>query len=106
MTIKTESKLITIALRLYRGGWDAGYEPDCFADMDSGSFAREFGKGIDDETGAILASDADTKDLVSWWQDECDTANRGEDGDCLIALAEDEIDRGDEWTLFVDEENM
>lgn len=103
MTIKTESKIINIALRLWRGGWNAGYEPDCFADLENGSFAREFGKGLDEETGAILASDADTQKLIDWWQSECDAANIGEDGEVLLALSDEERERGDEWTLFTDE---
>ena len=106
MTIKTESKIINIALRLWRGGWNAGYEPDCFADLENGSFAREFGKGLDEETGAILASYSDTQNLIAWWRDECDIANSGNDGDCLLALSGDEIDRGDEWQLLVDEEDL
>lgn len=106
MTIKTESRMITIALRLYRGGWDAGYEPDCFADLENGSFACEYGKGYDDDTDTILASDADAQRLIDWWQDECDTANGGDDGDCLLALSDDEISRGDEWNLIVDEKNL
>lgn len=106
MTIKTESKMINIALRLWRGGWDAGLEPDCFADMDNGSFAREFGKGREDGSDTILASDADTQNLIAWWRSECDTANGGEDGDCLQALSSEEIARGDEWQLIVDEEDL
>ena len=41
MTIKTETKTINITLKLWRGGWNAGYEPDCFDDLENGSFARE-----------------------------------------------------------------
>ena len=103
MTIKTESKTINITLKLWRGGWNAGYEPDCFADMDNGSFAREFGKGTEEGSTAILASDEDAKNLISWWQDEVDTANRGEDGEVLVALTDEERDNGDEWDLVVDE---
>lgn len=106
MTIKTESKIIRITLKLWRGGWNAGYEPDCFSDMDNGSFARDFGKGREEGSDAIIASDADTRDMIAWWQDECAAANRGEDGECLQALTEEEIDRGDEWTLDVDETDL
>lgn len=106
MTIKTESKIINISMKLYRGGWNCGWEPDCFDDLENGSFAREYGKGYEEGSYTILASDADTRNLIDWWQGECDTANGGEDGDCLMALTEDEIDRGDEWALFVDEEDL
>ena len=46
MEIKTETRTVSIALRLWRGGWNVGYEPDCFADLENGSFAREFGMGL------------------------------------------------------------
>ena len=68
MEIKTETRTVSIALRLWRGGWNVGYEPDCFADLENGSFAREFGKGLDEETGAILATDADLDNLIDWWR--------------------------------------
>ena len=103
MTIKTESKTINITLKLWRGGWNAGYEPDCFDDMENGSFAREFGKGTEEGSTAILASDEDTRNLIAWWQNEVDTANRGEDGEVLVALTDEERDNGDEWDLVVDE---
>lgn len=103
MTIKTETKTINITLKLWRGGWNAGYEPDCFDDLENGSFAREFGKGTEEGGTAILASDADVKNLIAWWQDEVDTANRGEDGEVLVALTDEERGNGDEWDLTVDE---
>lgn len=106
MTIKTESKIINITLKLWRGGWNAGYEPDCFGDMDNGCFARDFGRGREEGSDAILASDADTRDMIDWWQGECTAANRGEDGECLQALTEEELARGDEWTLDVDEQEV
>lgn len=103
MTIKTESKIINITLKLWRGGWNAGYEPDCFDDLENGSFAREFGKGTADGGTAILASDEDAKRLIAWWQGEVDAVNRGEDGEVLAALTGEERDNGDEWNLIVDE---
>ena len=102
MEIKTETRTVSIALRLWRGGWNAGYKPDCFADLENGSFAREFGKGLDEEIGAILATDADLDNLIDWWQSECDAANSGEDGEVLLALSDEERERGDEWNLIVD----
>ena len=102
MEIKTETRTVNITLRLWRGCFNAGYEPDCFADLENGSFAREFGKGLDEETGAILATDADLDNLINWWQNECNAANSGADGEVLLALSEEERERGDEWTLSVD----
>lgn len=104
MTIKTESKIITITLKLWRGGWNAGYEPDCFDDLENGSFAREFGKGTAADGTAILASDEDAECLIAWWQGEVDAANRGEDGEVLAALTDEERDNGDEWDLIVNGE--
>ena len=106
MTIKTESKYIHITLKLWRGGWNAGYEPDCFGDMDNGCFERDFGKGREEGSDAILASDAATRDMIEWWQGECAAANRGEDGEFMQALSEEEIARGDEWSLDVDETDL
>lgn len=103
MTIKTESRIINIALRLWRDGWNAGLEPDCFQDLET-SFRCDH--EYDDGTDTILASDADAQNLIAWWRDECDSANSGNDGECLLALSEDEIDRGDEWQLIVDEEDL
>lgn len=103
MTIKTESKMITISLRLWRGGWNAGFEPDCFQDLETNFRCdHEYDSGSD----TIFASDADAQNLISWWRDECDSANSGNDGECLLALSEDEIARGDEWQLIVDEEDL
>ena len=103
MTIKTESKMINIALRLWRGGWNAGIEPDCFLDLETNFRCdHEYDDGID----ATLASDADAQNLIAWWRDECDSANSGNDGECLLALSDDEIARGDEWQLIVDEEDL
>jgi hypothetical protein len=104
MTIKTESKIINITMKLWRGGWDAGYEPDCFDDLENGNFAREFGKGTVTDGTAILASDEDAERLISWWQGEVDTANRGEDGEVLAALTDEERGNGDEWDLIVNGE--
>lgn len=104
MEFKTETRIVSISLRLWRGGWDAGYEPDCVADMDNGGFAREWGKGFDD--GAIIASDMDVDSYIRWWQNDCRDANNGEDGDTLVALTEEERDRGDEWVFDYDEEPL
>lgn len=103
MTIKTESRIISIALRLYRGGWNAGCEPDCFHDLEP-NFPRDHEH--EDGSGAILSSDTDAQALIDWWQGECDSANAGEDGESLQALTDDERSRGDEWNLIVDVEDL
>lgn len=99
MTIKTETRTITITLRKFVGGWSAGWEPDCFDDLET-SFPIDHPDRLDGDY-VILASDADTDGMIGWWQEECEEANAGRDGECLCALSEDQIARGDEWYLEV-----
>ena len=89
MFIKTETRLLEITLRLWRGGWNAGYEPDCFDDIG----------GFD----AYTYTDKDADELISWWEHECENANKGEDGDGLQGLTEDEINNGDSWDFDVED---
>lgn len=100
MIIKTESKTVKISFRKWIGGWDAGYTPDCFDDLEV-MFSNQHERNDD---GYVLASDDELSSLISWWQEEANAANNGEDGETMQALSEDEIERGDEWVLFVDEE--
>lgn len=99
MEIKTGTRTVAISLCLWRGGWDCGLQPDCFQDLEEGfpiSHPR-------DEDGiTILSSDADLEELISWWEDEVSRANRGIDGEGLVGLTQEEIDRGDEWVLSAD----
>lgn len=99
MTIKTETRTVEITLRKFVGGWNAGWEPDCFDDLET-TF-RCIHTGRDEDGYTILATDSDVNDLVDCWKAECDDANAGRDGECLLALSEDEIARGDEWYLEV-----
>jgi hypothetical protein len=105
MFIKTETRLLEITLRLWRGGWNAGYEPDCFDDI-GGYDARDGHDVIDlDDCGcdkAYTYTDKDADKLISWWEHECENANRGEDGDGLQGLTEDEINNGDSWDFDVE----
>lgn len=102
MEIKTETKRMNITLRLYRAE-QPGYEPDCFSDMES-SFP--IGREVEPGDTAILASDAETLELIAWWGCEVAVANRGEDGERLAALTPEELERGDEWSLDVQEEDQ
>lgn len=106
MFIKTETRLLEITLRLWRGGWNAGYEPDCFDDI-GGFDARDGHNVIDlDDCGcdkAFIYTDNDADKLISWWEHECENANRGEDGDGLQGLTEDEINNGDSWDFDVED---
>lgn len=97
MNIKTETRSISIELRLWRDGWNAGYEPDCFNDVET-NFRLDHQVDADHN---VLCSDKDADELIAWWTDECACVNRDGDGDCLHLSAE-ERERGDEWTLFVE----
>lgn len=102
MKIKTETRTVNITLRKFVGGWSAGWEPDCFDDLET-TF-RILNPNRDEDGSTVIATDADTNAMIGWWQSECDDANAGRDGECLIALSEDEIARGDEWYLEVSDE--
>ena len=93
----TTNKRIDISLRLYRGGWDAGLEPDVLQDL----AASDLNECPRDEDRNPMMSDAMIKEFINWWQDEAQRANSGRDGDGLQGLTADEIDRGDEWMLTV-----
>lgn len=100
MRIKTERDIVEITLRLWRGGWNIGFEPDCFYDLET-EFPMSFLNRVDGDS-IIIASELDTKELIAWWTEECRAVNRGEDGVILVALTKDEIERGDEWCLGVE----
>ena len=101
MKIKTETRRLTLALRLWRGGWNAGYEPDCLDGLET-DFPRN--RPHDEETDDLLATDQEVDGLIAWWQWECDNANTGDlDGDALRGLSRAERKNGDEWALIVDE---
>lgn len=99
MTIKTEKRLVEISLRYWKGGWNAGYEPDCFQDLEP-NFPMQFPER---EEYAILCLEKELVELIDFWSEECDLANEGEPGDVLEALTDAEIDNGDGWNIFVNE---
>lgn len=103
MKIKTETRVVTISLKLWRSGWNAGFEPDCFDDMEP-NFPIYNPERDEDEDYVILSSDNAVNDLIDWWESEVEAANRGEDGDGLCGLSEAELENGDEWVLNVEEE--
>lgn len=88
MNIKTDTRSISIELRLWRDGWNAletNFRLDHQVDADHN----------------VLCSDKDADELIAWWTDECACVNRDGDGDCLH-LSAAERERGDEWTLIVE----
>lgn len=100
MTIRTETRRVSITLRVYRGGWNAGYEPDIFDDAEA---CFIIGRPRDAGSNDVLATDKDTDELIEWWRAEVASVNRGEDRNSLFGLTQEQIDDGDEWILGVDE---
>lgn len=115
MTIVTETRTVKIALRYWRGGWDAGYDPDCFSDLEVNfPLTHDMLPGSSDYT----ATDAEVDELITWWRQECANANAGYDherysndedylqygpeGEVLAALTDEQRARGDEWILIID----
>ena len=100
MRIRTEKRIVEIELYRWIGGWDAGRTPDCFGDVED-----NFGLSHYDEEGMeVRATEAEVKDLMEWWQEEITMANAGEDGNGVLPpMDEDEIARGDEWILKMEE---
>ena len=90
---------VNISLRLYRGGWDCGLEPDVLQDV----AADDLNARPHDDDGYPMMSADDLRAFISWWQDEAQRSNSGRDGDGLCGLTEAEIDRGDEWMLITAE---
>lgn len=101
MYIITETRRLTLSLRLWRGGWNAGYEPDCLDDLET-DFPRNCSH--DEETDDLLATDQEVDGLIAWWQAECTNANTGDrDGDGLCCLSQADRANGDAWALIVEE---
>lgn len=101
MTIKTNTRFVTITLRRWNAE-NGSYSPDFFADADT-DFAASH--PYDDPTCAYLAADDDLDDLIDWWQDTVADANAGNDTNVLAALSDEERERGDEYVLSVDDAN-
>lgn len=80
MTIRSEIRTVKISLRCWKGGWNAGYEPDCFDDLEV-NFPIDHPARAEDDDTIILAPESDLAALIEWWHDACDTANAGYDHD-------------------------
>lgn len=94
----TDNSRVDVSLYIWRGGWDAGPEPDVLQDL----AASDLNECPHDEDGNPMMSADMLKDFIGWWTDEVARANTGRDGDGLQGLTADEIDRGDEWMLSVE----
>ena len=94
MTIKTGSRIVKITLSL----WKDGCSPDCFGDLES-NFARSHAC---DDAGRVIATDAEVDELIGWWEEEVENANKGISGDGLEGLTEEELEAGAEWMLKVE----
>ena len=95
----TGNAKVDVTLRLWRGGWDAGPEPDVLQDL----AASDLNECPRDEDGNPMMSADELEEFVAWWRAEVAHANAGLDNrDGLQGLTADEIERGDEWMLTVD----
>lgn len=94
----TDNSRVDVSLYIWRGGWDAGPEPDVLQDL----AASDLNECPRDEDGNPMMSADMLKDFIDWWTDEVARANTGRDGDGLCGLTEAEIERGDEWMLSVE----
>lgn len=94
----TTNKSVDVALRLWRGGWNAGFEPDVLQDL----AADDLNDRPRDEDGNPMMSANDLCAFVDWWTDEIARSNSGRDGDGLQGLTAEEIDCGNEWILSVE----
>ena len=93
----TTNKSVDISLRLWRGGWDAGFEPDALQDLAEADLNA---CPLDEDRNPMMSAD-ELQAFIDWWTDEVASANTGRDGDGLCGLTEVEIERGDEWMLTV-----
>lgn len=94
MTIKTATRNIKITLSL----WKDGCGPDCFGDLES-NFARSHAC---DDDGRVIATDAEVDELIGWWEEEVENANKGISGDGLEGLTAEGLEAGAEWMLKVE----
>lgn len=93
------NKTYEVELKIWRA--DPGrYEPDCLSDLETG--VPEI-YPIEEGGDAYLVSQDIFDKIVSWWNAEVSCSNEGMDGDALVGLRDEEIERGDEWSLFVRE---
>lgn len=101
MTIKTETKTITISLRRYAGNHNPNLEPDVFDALET-DFAT--GRARADGDLAIMATDTEVNDLLAWWEAEVDKINNGIDGDALNGISDEDRADGAKWVLDTREE--
>lgn len=94
----TDNTKVDVTLRLWRGGWGAGFEPDAIQDLAS----DDLNSRPHDDDGHPMMSAADLQAFIDWWADAIARSNSGRDGDGLQGLTDEEIERGDEWMLTVD----
>lgn len=99
ITDKNTGRTADIMLRYWRGGWDAGFEPCCLADLAEADLSGRW----DDETESYQIDDL--AGFIDWWQTEVDRANADPDysGDGLVGIPADLKERGDEWILIVED---
>lgn len=96
--IKVGEKNYNCELKLWRGGWNAGYEPDCLGDMDG-----EMHKHWDAEEEMYIYTEEEFKAFCDFWKSECELANSKGEYSEFLNLSDEEIDNDDEWFFIVEE---
>ncbi len=76
MKIKADDagRVYTITLRVWTGGWNAGYGPDIFDDIECNFLRDEC--TWDEEQEIWLCSDDQIQDMIDFWEREVDFTNR------------------------------
>ena len=100
MKIRTENHEYIAELRVWRGGWNAGYDPDFLSDAEPAFFDGHYDYDSDSDT--VIMTEAELKELCDWWEKEAEAASKDPDytGDGLVGLTADEIETGDEYVFI------
>lgn len=100
MTIKTEARIVSISLKLWKPGWNGRYTVDHFDDLETdfcSTHKRFNGSEI------LEATEDELSELIEWWSEEVEASNNGIDGEGLRGLTAEQIEDGYEWVLFEEE---
>ena len=115
MIIQSKTRIVSVFLRRYCGGEHCGLGPDCFDDLETG-FPLDHPDRLAG-SNIIRADDEAIDNLLCYWSNEVQKANRGWDhtkyesfkeclenlstDDLIFPLDDGELQRGDEWQLGI-----
>lgn len=106
MLFRTPTRRVALDAHMWdarKHEWDTSFSVQEKAREDAYSIVGFFAKEVKDSDWIYAPTwweccDEDLTDFISWWREECETANSGEDGDYLLAT---EMKDGDYWELCV-----